>query len=132
MPRRAMSQPSVAELEVLAVLWKNGPSTVRDVHMVLQADRQTALTTTLKILQVMTEKGLVVHDGARPQRFSATAPAEQTQTGLLHDLATRAFDGSVGRLLLHAVETGDLSTAELEEVRKLIAARRREQKEGQP
>ena len=80
MQRRGTSGPTEAELEVLQVLWSRGPSTVREVHETLQADRQTSMTTTLKILQVMTEKGLTVRDEERrPHRYSPSAPAEKTQ-----------------------------------------------------
>ena len=120
MPRRPSPHPTVAELEVLTVLWRKGPSTVRQVHQVLQADRDTSLTTTLKLLQVMADKGFVIRSDSRPQRFAAAAPAEQTQANLLRDLARRAFDGSVRKLLIRAVEEGDLSSAELREIRTLI------------
>ncbi|MHC4717129.1 MAG: BlaI/MecI/CopY family transcriptional regulator [Planctomycetota bacterium] len=121
MPRRSSPHPTQAELEVLNVLWQLGPSTVRAVHETLQADRQTSLTTTLKLLQVMTEKGLTVRDEqARPHRYAPAAPAEKTQAGLLDDLVQRAFGGSVGKLMARAVEEGRLSGDELGEIRKLI------------
>ena len=120
MPRRSSSHPTEAELEVLTVLWRCGPSTVRDVHETLQADRQTSLTTTLKILQVMTEKGLTVRSDTRPHRYSPTVPEEKTQAGLLDDLVEKAFDGSLRKLLIRAVEDGGLDAKELFQVRKLI------------
>ena len=129
MPRRASPHPTEAELEVLNVLWQRGPSTVREVHETLQADRQTSMTTTLKILQVMTEKGLTVRDEERrPHRYSPSAPAERTQAGLLDDLVQRAFGGSVQKLLVRAVEAGDLTSDELREVRKLIDSVRKDQR----
>ncbi len=121
MPRRPSTQPTEAELEVLSVLWQEGPSTVRQVHETLQADRQTSLTTTLKILQVMAEKGLVLRDSSGyPQRYRAAAPAKKTQSRLVKDLAQKAFDGSVSRLLVRAVEDGGLSGEELQKLRRLI------------
>ena len=121
MPRRASSHPTEAELEVLNVLWRRGPSTVREVHETLQADRRTGLTTTLKILQVMTEKALTIRDGkSYPHRYSAALPAEKTQAGLLEDLVQRAFDGSVRKLLVRAVEDGDLTAEDLREIRELV------------
>ena len=125
MPRRPSSHPTEAELEVLNVLWRRGPSTVREVHETLQADRQTGLTTTLKILQVMTDKGLVTRDDARPHRYAAATPEDRTQSGLLNDLIERAFDGSARKLLIRAVEDADLSSEELEEIRRLIDSPRR-------
>ncbi|HUX15043.1 MAG TPA: BlaI/MecI/CopY family transcriptional regulator [Phycisphaerae bacterium] len=130
MLRRGSPHPTASELEILSVLWHKGPSTVRQVHETLLADRQTALTTTLKILQVMTEKGLVVRTQTRPHQFTAATPQEKTQAGLLNDLVSRAFDGSVHQLLLRAVERGNLSAEELEEVRKLIDNLRNDRKGG--
>ena len=121
MPRRPSLHPTEAELEILNVLWRRGPSTVREVHETLQADRRTTLTTTLKLLQIMTEKGLTIRDDdARPHVYRAAAPEEKTQAGLLEDLATRAFDGSVAKLLVRAVEDADLTGDELRDLRKLI------------
>ena len=120
MPRRASPHPTEAELEILAVLWQCGPSTVREVHETLQADRQTSLTTTLKLLQVMTDKGLTVCDDDRPHRYSAAKPEEATQAGLLDDLVQKAFGGSVSKLLIRAVEDGGLDGRELREIQKSI------------
>jgi predicted transcriptional regulator len=120
MPRRTSQHPTEAELEILNILWERGPSTVRDVHEALQADRQTAMTTTLKIMQTMTEKGLTARSDTRPHLYSATAPQEQTQAGLLQSLVERAFGGSVGKLLMRAVQDGRLSGEELREIQKLI------------
>ncbi len=126
MPRRTSSHPTEAELEVLNVLWRRGPSTVREVHETLQADRQTTLTTTLKILQVMTEKGLTMREAdSRPHRYKPTAPEEKTQVGLLDDLAQRAFNGSVRKLLMRAVEDAGLTDRDLQELRRLIDGVRR-------
>ncbi len=126
MPRRRSPHPTEAELEVLNVLWRRGPSTVREVHEALQADRTTALTTTLKILQVMAAKGLAaVDDQDYPQRYSAAVAQKKTQSGLVKDLARKAFSGSVQTLLMRAVEDGGLSPKELAAIRKTIDAVRR-------
>ena len=125
MPRRSSPHPTEAELEILSVLWRSGPSTVREVHEVLQADRQTGLTTTLKLLQVMTEKGLATRDEqARPHRYSAATPEKKTQAGLLGELARK--------LLVRAVEEGVLSAEELGDIRKLIDRVRKDQGGGRP
>lgn len=121
MPRRVSDLPAESELEVLSVIWKEGPCTVRRIHEILQADgRQTSLTTTLKTVQIMEEKGFLTGDESRPRVYGASAPAERTQAGLLNKLARIAFGGSVGNLLMRAVKEGDLSNAELKEIRKLI------------
>ena len=121
MPIRASSRPTEAELEVLDVLWRLGSSTVRQVHETLQADRQTSMTTTLKILQVMLEKRLVMREDARrPHRYSPTLPQRQTQLQLLDDLIQRAFGGSARKLLIRAIRDRKLPADELREIRKLI------------
>ena len=128
MPRRSSPHPTEAELEVLNVLWRQGRSTVRQVHETLQADRNTSLTTTLKLLQVMTEKRLAIRDGgASPHRYRPAKPERRTQVGLLDDLTQRAFDGSVRKLLIRAIEDGGLSKGELQEIRKLIDGVRKRQ-----
>jgi BlaI family transcriptional regulator, penicillinase repressor len=125
MPRRVSEFPAESELEVLTILWRQGPSTVRRVHELLQADgRDTSLTTTLKTMQIMVEKGFLTSDGERPRVYAAAEPAERTQAGLLKRLAQRAFDGSVGKLLVRAVEDGNLSGDELREIQKLLATKK--------
>jgi BlaI family transcriptional regulator, penicillinase repressor len=78
----------------------------------------------------MTSKGLATRTDARPQVFSAAKPEERTQTGLLRDLVRKAFDGSVRKLMVRAVEDGDLSGDELKEIQKLIDIRRKERRGG--
>ncbi len=127
MPRRASQHPTEAELEILNVLWSRGPSKVSEVHETLQADRNTTLTTTLKLLQVMTKKGLTIREhNSRPHRYRPTKPEEKTKAGLLNDLANRAFDGSVRKLLIRAVQDSKLDRDELGEIRKLIDVLRRD------
>ena len=120
MSRRASLNPTEAELEILSVLWRQGPSTVREIHDILQLERSTTLTTTLKILQLMTEKGLTHQDEGRPHRFTAVIAEEKTQAGLVKDLVKRAFDGSVRKLLVRAVEVGGMSAKELRDIQQLI------------
>ena len=129
MPTRPSPHPTEAELEALTVLWQRGPSTVRQVHETLQADRKTGLTTTLKTLQVMMAKGLVVRSDGRPHRYTPAKPEERTQAGLLTDLVERAFDGSVRKMLIRAVEAGEMTEEELGEIRTVID-RLRQQKRG--
>ncbi len=129
MPRRPTSQPTEAQLEILSVLWQHGPGTVRQVHERLQVDRQTSLTTTLKILQVMADKGLVLREeNVRPHRYAPTKPKEKTQANLLADLAQRAFCGSVRKLMVRAVEDGALTSKELAEIRALIDSVRKQKR----
>lgn len=126
MPRRSSPHPTEAELEILRVLWDLAPCTVRQVHEALQGQRKTGMTTTLKMLQVMEEKGFVVRTDDRPTQFSPALPKEQTRAGLLEDLAQKAFGGSMRKLLVHAVQDVDLSDEELAELRKLIDKAKRD------
>ena len=125
MPARISGHPTEAELEILTILWRRGPSSVRQVHEILQADRATAMTTTLKILQLMTEKGLTTRSDSRPQLYAASKAEAKTQAGLLNDLARKAFDGSVQKLMIRAVEEGGLNAEELKEIEILINAHRK-------
>jgi predicted transcriptional regulator len=126
MPKRPSPYPTEAELEILTVLWRKGTGTVREVHDVLQADRRTSLTTTLKLLQIMTEKGLVLRSDTRPHGYAAAVSEGEMQAGLLEDLARKAFDGSAAKLLLRAVESGKLTREELDEMQQLINSRRQQ------
>lgn len=119
-----LPRPTDGELAILRVLWARGPSTVRQVHDVLSRERPTAYTTALKLLQIMTEKGLVRRDDRdRTHVYEARLTEEQTQRQLVRDLVDRAFGGSAARLVVQAL-SGRASAEELGEIRKLIEARR--------
>ena len=112
-------KPTDAELAILRVLWTRGPSTVRDVFEELGAEG--AYTTVLKLLQIMTDKGLVRRDDtARTHVYEAAYSEQQTQQQLVTDLLDRVFDGSAAKLVLQALETRKVSPAELAEIRKLL------------
>lgn|SRR5687767_7322894 len=118
-------RPTDAELAILRVLWERGPSTVRQVHDVLLRDRPTAYTTALKLLQIMTEKGLVRRDETdRTHVYHPRLTEEQTQRQLVRDLLDRAFGGSASKLVVQALAARRASPEELGEIRKLIEARR--------
>ncbi len=114
-------RPTPAELEILRVLWKRGPSTVREVQTELSRSRPTGYTTALKFLQIMTQKGLVRRDESqRTHIYRASLPKEETQHHLVSDLLERAFEGSAGRLAAHALSTHKASPEELKEIRRLL------------
>ncbi len=118
---RTAPRPTDAELAILRVLWRRGPSTVRQVREWLERDRPTGYTTALKLLQIMFEKGLVLRDeSARSHVYRARASEQQTQRQLLRDLTDRAFDGSLVELVRQAVEVKPPSRAEVAEIRKLV------------
>ena len=117
-------RPTDAELAILRVLWERGASTVRQVHDVLGRERPTAYTTALKLLQIMTEKGLVRRDETdRTHVYHARLSEEQTQRQLVRDLVDRAFGGSASKLVMQALAAKRTSAEELVEIRKLIDGR---------
>jgi BlaI family transcriptional regulator, penicillinase repressor len=118
-------RPTDAELAILRVLWERGPSTVRQVHDVLSRERPNAYTTALKMLQIMTEKGLVRRDETdRTHIYHARLSEEQTQRQLVRDLLDRAFGGSASKLVMQALAARRATPEELGEIRKLIEVRR--------
>ena len=114
-------RPTDAELDILAVLWSRGPSTVREVHEALIARKPTQYTTVLKLMQIMTEKGLVRRDEQqRAHIYEASRPREWTQKQLAGDLLRRAFGGSARGLLLGALSAKKASKDDLAELRRLL------------
>lgn len=121
MARRPAQGPTEAELEILSVLWKNGPCTVRDVFEHLNKIRRTGYTTALKLLQIMSEKGLVKRDESRRSHvYTAAMVREQVQRRILSSLLERLFDDSVPLLVTHALKARHVSASELEEVARAI------------
>ena len=118
---REPPRPTQSELEILAVLWDEGPSTVREVQQALDARRPTGYTTVLKLLQIMTEKGLVRRDEReRAHRYAPKLPREKTEQQIVGDLLDRAFGGSSSRLVMRALSSRRASPAELERIRQLL------------
>ena len=116
---RAVQLPTEAELEILNVLWANGPSTVRDVHTL--GGKATGYTTVLKQMQVMAEKGLLERsEQFRSHVYGPRIAKEQTQQRLARNLVQRAFDGSAKDLVLGALSSQKVSAAELKEIRELL------------
>jgi len=114
-------RPTKLELAILKVLWDAGPRSVREIQGILNASKPTGYTTVLKMLQIMTEKGLVERDeSVRPQIYRAKYSQEQTQRHLVSDLLQRAFGGSVKALVMQALATRKSSSKELEAIEKLL------------
>jgi predicted transcriptional regulator len=119
MPRSP--KPTDAELAILRVLWTRGPSTVREVHDALADTRTVGYTTTLKTLQVMTEKGHTLREDHRGQHLYRPRQAEgETQRHLVADLADRAFGGSTSKLVVQALASRRATPDELREIRRLL------------
>jgi BlaI family transcriptional regulator, penicillinase repressor len=125
-------RPTDAELAILRVLWQLGPSTVRQVHDVLMRERPTAYTTALKLMQIMTEKGLVRRDETdRTHIYHSRLTEEQTQRQLIRDLMDRAFGGSSSKLVLQALASKRASSDELAEIRQMLEGRKDSSKDGE-
>ena len=121
MAKSELPKPTDAELAILRVLWERGPSTVRAVTDAIQEERGTGYTTALKLMQIMTDKGLVQRDDTnRSHVYEAVVPAEETQRQLVGDLLDRAFGGSAQQLVLQALSGRKASRADLAEIRKLL------------
>ena len=121
MARRPSSGPTDAELEILHVLWRKGPSTVREVCDALNQIRRTGYTTALKLLQIMTEKGLVQRDESRRTHvYQPSPPRDSVQKTVVGSLITRLFDGSSSQLVLYALQVQRVSQQEIDEIRRLL------------
>jgi len=113
--------PTKGELAILRVLWEGGPRSVRDIQRVLNASKPTGYTTVLKLLQIMTDKGLVERDETqRPQIYRTRYSQTQTQRQLVSDLLNRAFGGSVKALVLQALATKKSSPEELQAIEEVL------------
>jgi predicted transcriptional regulator len=118
-------RPTDAELAILRVLWQQGACTVRQVHEALSRERPSAYTTALKMLQIMTEKGLVRRDVSdRTHIYQAKLSEEQTQRQLVRDLLDRAFGGSSSKLVMQALSARRATAEELSEIRRLLEGNR--------
>jgi len=121
MSRSKKTQPTEAELAILRVLWSCGPSTVRVVHEALGGDARTRYTTTLKQLQVMAEKRLVTRDESRRSHvYGAVLKETETEQALVSSFIDRMFEGSVQKMVIHALEAGKVSDEELAEIKRQL------------
>ncbi|MGI8639935.1 MAG: BlaI/MecI/CopY family transcriptional regulator [Pyrinomonadaceae bacterium] len=115
------NKPTKSELEILSVLWELEQATVREVFEAINEQKSSSYTTVLKLMQIMTEKGLVERDDAsKAHIYKAKQPQEQTQKNLVSDLLEKAFRGSALKLVQHVLEAKPTSAEELKEIRKLI------------
>jgi BlaI family transcriptional regulator, penicillinase repressor len=122
-------KPTASELEILHVLWERGPSTVREVHEAISAKKPLGYTTVLKLLQIMTSKGLVKRDEQeRAHVYEAWQPAEKTKRQIAADMLQRVFDGSASELMLHALAERRSSKQEIAELRRLLDEYERKQR----
>lgn len=121
MEEKTLPNPTPAELDILRVLWRRGPSTVREVYEALQEERSPGYTTILKFFQIMTEKGLVTREEVgRAHLYRPTVSEEQAQRRMLDDLVDRAFSGAAQKLVMQALASHKASPDELAEIRRLL------------
>jgi predicted transcriptional regulator len=114
-------KPTAAELQILQVLWRRGPSTVHQVQPALKRGDQVGYTTVLKLLQIMFEKGLVRRDeSTRPHVFRAAVAEAQVKRRLVSDLLDQVFEGSSMNLVMQALSTKRATAGELRQLRELL------------
>jgi len=128
MAKKAAAKPTPAEVEILGILWTRGPSTVREVHERLGADRSVGYTGVLKLLQNMHAKGLVQRSQDGQAHVYEARESARMKRQLLGDLVQRVFAGSASQLVLHLLEDEKASPEEIEEIRQMLAQHRRRSK----
>ena len=125
---KSLPRPTDTELDILRVLWKTGPTTVREVHEILAETRGVGYTTVLKMLQIMAGKGLVERDEQqRAHVYRAALKEEETQQQIAGDLLNRVFEGSALKLVMHALASKRASNEELAEIRRVLSEHERGQ-----
>ncbi|MHC5059424.1 MAG: BlaI/MecI/CopY family transcriptional regulator [Planctomycetota bacterium] len=125
----AKKNPTPGQLRILQVLWRRGPSTVRQVLEELAREKPTRYTTVLKLMQIMFERGLVTRDeSGRSHVYSAASAVDKTRQGLVDDLLERAFGGSAKSLVMHALSGKRSTREELDEIRRYIDDMKRRKK----
>lgn len=121
MKQQEPPRPTGAELAILRVLWNRGPSSVRQVHEELSKEHPTGYTTVLKLMQIMTEKGLVVRDETqRAHIYHPKVNEQRTQRQLVKDLLDRAFGGDASQMVLQALSSKRASAEELATIREML------------
>ncbi len=128
MARPASTQPTEVELRILRKLWESGACTAREIHNALTEDKGTNYSTTVKMLAVMFEKGLVERDESSfPMTFTAATGQEETRRNVMSEVIEKLYDGSAKSLVLQVLSSQQASKADLGEIRQLI-----EQLESKP
>ena len=116
-----VTKPTEGELEILQILWLKGKATVREVHEVILETKEAGYTTTLKLMQIMHEKGLVSRDdSAKTHIYTPSISKEKTQSQFLRKMITNLFGGSSTQLVMQALGSQSPSKEELEEIQQLL------------
>jgi BlaI family transcriptional regulator, penicillinase repressor len=113
--------PTESELEILQVIWDKGAATVREIYEALRPGKDTGYTTTLKTMQIMTEKGMLCRDtSSRSHIYRATITRENTQKHFLDKIIDGLFSGSASRMVIGAIDSNKLSDREINEIREYL------------
>ena len=129
MSKPKLPRPTEAELAILRVLWELGAGTVRHVQERLQAERGTGYTTTLKLMQIMMDKGLLKRDdSSHAHVYTAAVPRQKTQKQIVGDLLDQVFEGSAQQLVMQALTTRKSTPQQLAEIRKFLDSLEEEQR----
>jgi BlaI family transcriptional regulator, penicillinase repressor len=121
MSRPTSAQPTEVEMQILRILWELGPSPVREIHRRLEAAKGTNYSTTVKMLAVMLQKGLVKRDEeAQPHVYRPALTRAKTGKRMLDDLIEKVYDGSAMSLVLQALSSGKATKEELDEIRRIL------------
>ena len=129
MPRPSSRHPTELELEILKVLWNQGPSSVRQIQEALSPARELAYTTVVTMLTIMSNKKYVRRNRAGGgYAYEANLKQTDASANMLSDVIDRVFDGSVPAVVQHLLETSDLDAEELKIIRQLVSKRQKEHK----
>jgi len=116
------TKPTESELDILSILWEKGACTVRDVHDILAQNKEAGYTTTLKLMQIMHEKGLLARDtSSKTHVYTALVSQENTQKQLLDKMIDTVFNGSASQLVLQALGHHQASPEELDKIKKYLS-----------
>lgn len=114
-------KPTESELEILQILWDKGECTVREVHDILDLNKNVGYTTTLKLMQIMDEKGLVCRDtSSKTHIYKATVSKEQIQQQMLDKMIDTVYNGSAARLVMQALGNHTASKEEIDLIKKYL------------
>ncbi|SHH06500.1 BlaI/MecI/CopY family transcriptional regulator [Pedobacter caeni] len=114
-------KPTESELEILQILWEKGNCTVREVHEILEKNKEAGYTTTLKLMQIMSEKGLVIRDtSSKTHIYKALVNQQKTEQHLVNKMIDNVFNGSAARLVMQALGNHSASQDEIDSIKKYL------------
>lgn len=121
MTNSKLNKPTESEMEILQILWEKGPSSVREVHEILSATKESGYTTTLKLMQIMYDKGLLRrNDEAKTHIYSTLVKKESIQKQAVGNMIKGLFKGSSAKLVMHALGNHRASKEEISEIKKYL------------